>query len=108
MVASKLLVRIIEFASDIVVGLLGLRIILKLLGASTAAPFVVWVYDTTKALLVPFQGMFPIADIAPKLTLEFSSIFAIIIYSFVAYILTDFIKIIDHNASERLTTKRNK
>lgn len=81
--------------TDSVVGLLGLRIILKLLGASTSAPFVVWIYDTTKPILTPFLDMFPSPELAPKLTVEFSSLFAIIIYSFIGYLLSDIINILN-------------
>jgi hypothetical protein len=108
MVASRRLAKIIEFVTDIIVGLLGLRIILKLLGASTVAPFVVWVYDTTKTLLSPFQGIFPTTDLAPRLTVEFSSIFAIIIYSFIAYLLIDFVRMIDYKAGDRVLVKKSK
>ena len=55
--------RYIFTLSDIIIGiiefLLSLRILLKLLGASPKAPFVVWVYETTRPLLAPFEGMFP-------------------------------------------------
>lgn len=95
MVASRSLTRIISLVTDVVVGFLGLRIILKLLGASTNAPFVSWVYENTKSLLAPFQGMFPQADLAPRLTLEFSSIIAIVVYSVIGYFLVDVIRTID-------------
>jgi uncharacterized protein YggT (Ycf19 family) len=98
MLISKVLVRLIGLVTDIIVGLLGLRILLKLLGASTVAPFVTWVYETTKPLLTPFQGMFPSPDLAPRLTLEFSAIFAIIAYSFIGYLITDIIRIMDLRA----------
>lgn len=95
MFISRFIVNLIGFITDIVVGLLGLRIVLKLFGASTGAPFVVWVYDTTKPLLSPFQGMFPSPEIAPRLTLEFSALFAIIIYSFIGYILLDAVRVMN-------------
>ena len=92
MLAPRFLIRLINLVTDIVVGLLGLRIVLKILGASTAAPFVAWVYDTTRPLLTPFQGMFPSPELAPRLTLEFSAVFAIVVYSFVGYILSDIVR----------------
>lgn len=95
MVASKFLFKLIEFVTNIVVGLLGIRIILKMFGASTTAPFVIWIYDTTKPILSPFQGMFPSPEIAPRLTLEFSAIFALVVYSFVGYLLTDALRMVD-------------
>lgn len=106
MVAARFLIGIISLVTDLVIGFLGLRIILKLLGASSTAPFVSWVYENTRPLLAPFQGMFPSADLAPRLTLEFSSIFAIVIYAFVGYFLIDIIRMIDYRAGERVVRKR--
>ncbi|HKB88756.1 MAG TPA: YggT family protein [Patescibacteria group bacterium] len=101
MVVSRFLAQLIGFVTDVVVSLLGLRIILKLLGASTVAPFVTWIYDTTKPLLAPFQGMFPSPDIAPRLTLEFSAIFAIVTYSFVGYLITDVVHMMNLRTEAR-------
>ncbi len=98
MLISRFLVKLIGLVTDIVVTILALRIILKLLGASTGAQFVVWVYDTTKPLLAPFQGMFPSPEIAPRLTIEFSAVFAVVIYSFIGYILADVVRTLSVNA----------
>lgn len=106
MVASRFLTRIIGLVTDLVVGFLGLRIVLKLLGASTSAPFVSWVYENTNSLLSPFQGMFPQTDLAPRLTLEFSSIFAIVIYSVIGYFLVDIIRAIDLRSGEAIVRKK--
>ncbi len=95
MLAGRFTQKLIGFVTDIIVGILGLRIILKLLGASTVAPFVTWVYETTKPLLTPFQGMFPSSDLAPRFTLEFSSLFALIAYSFIGYVLSSLVDTVD-------------
>jgi hypothetical protein len=71
-------------------GIISLRIILKLLGASPAAPFVRWVYETSKPLLYPFEGMFPSTQAAGiPFTLEFSALFALFIYISIGYILQE-------------------
>jgi uncharacterized protein YggT (Ycf19 family) len=70
--------------------LLGARIFLKLTGASPYAPFVTWIYQTTEPLLSPFTGIFP----NPQLTgfvLEFSSLFALIVYALIGYFITNLI-----------------
>lgn len=67
--------------------LLTLRIILKLLGARTAAPFVTWVYETTKPLLAPFEGMFPTSTLAGGLVIEASALFALLVYVFLGFLL---------------------
>lgn len=84
-------------------GIIGLRIILKLLGALDAAPFVRWVYETSNPLLYPFQGMFP-SSVLPNVpfTIEFSAIFALFAYMFLGYILQESIDFM----STHLTTMR--
>lgn len=67
--------------------LISLRILLKLLGASSSAPFVTWVYETTNPLLSPFMGMFPNPNLSGGLTLEMSALFALLIYAFVGYLI---------------------
>jgi uncharacterized protein YggT (Ycf19 family) len=77
--------------SDIIIGiiefLLSLRILLKLLGASSTAPFVQWVYETTRPLLAPFEGMFPTSTLPVGFVLEVSTLFALITYAFVGVLL---------------------
>jgi uncharacterized protein YggT (Ycf19 family) len=77
---SDLIIGIIEF-------LLSLRILLKLLGASSSAPFVQWVYETTRPLLAPFEGMFPTSTLPVGFVLEVSTLFALITYAFVGVLL---------------------
>ncbi len=71
--------------------LLTLRIILKLLGARTAAPFVTWVYETTKPLLSPFEGMFPSSTLAGGFVIEVSALFALLVYAFLGFLLQSII-----------------
>lgn len=67
--------------------LISLRIVLKLLGARTAAPFVAWVYETTKPLLSPFEGMFPSSTLTGSFTLESSALFALLTYAFLYFLI---------------------
>lgn len=67
--------------------LLGFRIILKLFGASASAPFVKWIYETTQPLLFPFIGAFPSPRIEGGLIIEFSSLFALIVFAFAGYLI---------------------
>jgi len=82
---SNTIIGIVEF-------LISLRILLKLLGARTAAPFVTWVYETTRPLLVPFEGMFPSSTISTGFVLEISALFALIIYAFAGVLLESAIR----------------
>lgn len=102
----RFLVSIINFVFGIVAALIGLRIILRLFGASPAAPFVDWVFDTSQPLIAPFQGMFPSPVIEGQFVIEFSSLFALVIYAFVGYLLTDLAYILAGRAEERERRRR--
>lgn len=102
----RFLVSIINFVFGIIAALIGLRIILRLFGASPAAPFVDWVFDTSQPLIAPFQGMFPSPVIEGQFVIEFSSLFALVIYAFVGYLLTDLAYILAGRAEERERRRR--
>ena len=86
--------RLIALVTNIVIGaiefIIALRIILKILGAGLA-PFVLWVYQTSQPLLAPFEGMFPTtkpSGITPGSILEFSALFALLVYGFIGYLIS--------------------
>lgn len=70
---------------------LGLRFILRLFGANASAPFVQFIYNSSTPLLEPFRGIFPIRVIEPGMVVEFSTLFAIIIYALFAYLIMELI-----------------
>lgn len=71
---------------------LGVRFILKILGASQQALFVRWIYSISDSILEPFFGMFPSPSIGPNFVIELNTIFAMMVYIIVGYF---FIKFID-------------
>lgn len=77
--------------SDIVIGivefLLIIRVLLKFLGASTQAPFVRWIYETTTPLLSPFEGMFPTSSLTTSFVLEVSTLFALITFALIGMVI---------------------
>jgi len=84
---------------------IGLRIILKLMGANVGAPFVSWVYQSSRPLLSPFEGMFPSSKLdGVPFTIEFSAIFALFAYFFLGYIFQEIIDFISIN----VVSKRNR
>ncbi|PIT89195.1 MAG: hypothetical protein COU27_01695 [Candidatus Levybacteria bacterium CG10_big_fil_rev_8_21_14_0_10_36_7] len=85
--STSIVVYIVDAVFSVIGVLLGLRVVLRLLGANSSAPFVGWVYETTQPLLTPFQGIFPLSRIDGGFTIEFSAIFALIIYSLVGYVI---------------------
>lgn len=60
---------------------LGLRLILRLFSANPDNGFVSWVYDMSSVLLEPFRGIFPTREIASGVVLEFSTLFAMLVYA---------------------------
>ena len=88
---AKFILSLTEFILIAVEFFIGTRIILKIFGASTTAPFVNWIYQTSQPLLAPFEGMFPSPEIEGGFILEFSAVFALLFYAFIAYIIQAFI-----------------
>ncbi|GAA0452161.1 YggT family protein [Alkalibacillus silvisoli] len=90
---------------NIVIGvvqlILGVRIILKLFGAAEAAPFVEWVYTTSEPLLNPFEGIFPSTVLDGTFVIEFSAIFAFLIYTLIGYFLTSLVTGFDRRWNEK-------
>ena len=69
--------------------LLSVRFVARLFGASTAAPFIAWLYENTEPLLAPFQYIFPSPSVKGRFVLEFTTLFAIFVYSFAAYLVLE-------------------
>lgn len=70
-------------------GIVGLRILLKFFGANELTPFVTWVYHTSQPLLVPFEGMFPSVTEKRGFTIDVSSLFALLVYAFIAFFIQE-------------------
>lgn len=95
-----LLSSIINLVFTAIEGLLVLRILLRLFAASPSAPFTKWVLDTTDSLLRPFVGIFP-TTISNGSIIEFSTIFALIIYALLAYLITELISTLSFYGERR-------
>ena len=87
---QKLFYSLTNVTLGVIEFLLGFRIILKLFGASASAPFVFWIYETTQPLLKPFIGAFPSPHLDGGFLIEFSSFFALIVFSFIGYLIDSF------------------
>lgn len=86
---------------------LGLRLLLKVFAAKAAAPFVGWIYETSEPLLYPFQGMFPSPSLEGGFVIEFSTLFAMVAYALLAWILIELIIFIG-GLSQRRENKEEK
>lgn len=88
---TRFLAKLVEYFIFLVEGFLLLRFTLKLFGASTEAGFVRWIYEMTDPLLAPFRGIFPSPVTEFGSVLEFSTLFAVVIYALLGWIIIDLI-----------------
>jgi uncharacterized protein YggT (Ycf19 family) len=86
--ARLLAVNLLSFFVTAVEGFLALRFLLKLFGANPTAPFVSWIYDMTQVLLEPFRGIFGAAVLENRYIVEFSTLFAMLMYAILALLIT--------------------
>jgi len=80
MIFLTIAVFIVNFVLGFIAFILGLRIVLKMIGAGTQASFVSWVYKTSQPLLGPFQGIYPTVNLGP-FVFEPASIIAFVVYA---------------------------
>ncbi|MDE1925535.1 MAG: YggT family protein [Patescibacteria group bacterium] len=83
----KLIVGIIEF-------MLGVRVVLELFGASTAAPFVAWVYSVTWGLIGPFAGTFPNLSLGGVSVIDVVAVLAMIVYAVIGWLIIQIVSYI--------------
>jgi len=101
---SNLLINLVEAIVAIVEFFLIVRFVLKLFAANAGTPFVAWIYETTRGILYPFSNMFPSPVLEGGVVIEFSTIFAIVIYALLGYFITELIWYVSTSDS-RYTSK---
>jgi ABC-type amino acid transport system permease subunit len=95
--SSQTIEYVIYFIFGILDILLAFRFILKLTGASTYSSFVNLIYDTSRILILPFEGIF---NKGSAVIMETTSIFepativAIIVYAILAWGIVKLIRIL--------------
>ena len=85
--ARNIAVSLLNFFTTVVLGILGLRFLLKLFGANQDNGFVNWVYENSGALLEPFRGIFPARVFENQYVIEFSTLFAMLMYAIISLLL---------------------
>ena len=93
----RFIVYLIFYAIELI---LAVRLILKFFAANTSAPFVAWVYRVSEPLLAPFRNIFPSIKLG-NFTLEFTTMFALIIYVLVGYLIMELIYFLMRDLGER-------
>lgn len=71
----------------VIIGLILLRVLLKLLAANTAVPFTAFVYGVTDWLLAPFHGLLPMIA-SGRSVFEMSALIGILVYALLGYVLS--------------------
>ena len=79
----------------IVEALLVLRVLLKAFAANPAAGFVQFVYNASAPLVAPFRGIFPAVEGESGSVLDFSILFAILMYGIAALAIHSLIEWLD-------------
>jgi hypothetical protein len=92
----RVIKELLFFIFGLVEALLSLRFILKLFGASAKSDFVSWIYDTTRPLLQPFVLVFPTPSVKGPFILEFTTLFAILMFAFLGYFLLQILESLAH------------
>jgi hypothetical protein len=78
----------------LVEAILALRFVLKLFGANSGNSFVSWVYDMSGVLLQPFRGIFPAKVFENKYVLEFSTLFAMLMFAALALLVVGVVNMV--------------
>jgi uncharacterized protein YggT (Ycf19 family) len=81
---ARLIAGLINFFLALVEIFLGLRVIVRFFGANPDVSFVHWIYTSSSVLMQPFRGIFPTAVIGRDHAIDFSAIFAMIVYALIA------------------------
>lgn len=96
---------LIHLAVGIAEAILALRIVLRLFDANPLTPFVHWIYTTSETLLFPFRGVFPSGVIGRGYVLDFTALFALIIYAIAGAFLVFVVRQLEQSASSAGNTK---
>lgn len=99
------LLYLINFTFGLIEVLLSLRIILRLFGANPNTDFVQWIYQTSAPLIQPFVGVFPHPVLSGGFVLEFSTLFALVIYGLVSYLITELLVFLQYSSSNKQKSK---
>ena len=88
------LVSLIKYLAALLEVVLTLRLVLKLLAASSYASAVRGLYSLTDWLLYPFKGIFPNTYFTSSGFFEWSAVAAMIGYGLTAFILVKFLSLL--------------
>lgn len=105
MYTARLILLLTDFIFGLIELIIGLRIIFKMFGANPSTPFVSWLYEVSRTLLYPFQGIFPSPVLRGGFVLDMSAVVALLIYALIAYFISELIRFISYNSSRYSTSR---
>ncbi|MCU0496578.1 MAG: YggT family protein [Anaerolineae bacterium] len=89
--------QLVYLLNGILIGLIAIRVVLKVVAANPTQPFARFVYGFTQPFTAIFEGLVQnptFGNGTPLNVLEFTSLFSIVVYLFVAWIIVRLIKIV--------------
>ena len=89
----RTIINVVWFIEALIVTLLGLRFFLRLFGANPANGFVDFIYNVSYPFVAPFLGMFNYDDNLANGRVEIETIFAIIVYALLAWLIVKLLTI---------------
>ncbi|MGW8317648.1 MAG: YggT family protein [Candidatus Promineifilaceae bacterium] len=93
--------------TGILEALIGLRVVLKLIAANPNNPFAQLIYDFTNFFLWPFQGLTATPSASNGMTLEISSLIAMVVYAIAAWVIVKLIYLaFSPTSTKRVTVYR--
>lgn len=81
---TRLVLGLINFFLAVAEVFLGVRVLLRFFAANPDNGFVQWVYNSSGVLMQPFRGIFPTEVIGKNHVVDFSALFAMVVYGLVA------------------------
>lgn len=95
---------IIWLVFGVIAGLIGLRVVLRLIAANPASPFANFIYRVTDVFLWPFAGLTTTPS-AGGMALELSSLIAMLVYLLLAWLLVRLVWVLFDRPSARSVTR---
>lgn len=94
-------VKSIKIVTSIIIVFLGLRLILKLFGASSDIAVVSWIYNASHYFISFLDKIFTNPQFAGRFIVDLAALFGIIIYGFIAYLITELLESIIYRAGSK-------
>lgn len=85
------IVQLINLVMAVITFLIGMRVVMKVLGANPSTPIVWWVMQLSDQVVYPFQGIFTNPALDATRTLDIVALIALLAYAIIAYLVISLI-----------------